>query len=209
MAILCGISPVPGPIGVNRLRYLAISVLCILLATCGNSTNTVSTSGTTVTIAGDSEWQIPSGFSVIPTPATLQDDAMSANDVGPLPDFPDFSMRREIEASGERDSVLIVVWADGVSVQTDPREVLMSWTEDGIRLAEYDTVVTDRIGLQSATWRGQAQAHGQSPQGLIAAVISHPETQRVWRLSCFVSSEEVSDEVARICDQIQAEFRPL
>ncbi len=33
MAILCGISPVPGPIGLNRLRYLAISALCILLAT--------------------------------------------------------------------------------------------------------------------------------------------------------------------------------
>ncbi len=33
MAILCGISPVPGPTGLNRLRFLAISALCILLAT--------------------------------------------------------------------------------------------------------------------------------------------------------------------------------
>ena len=33
MAILCGISPVPGPTWLNRLRYLATSTLCILLAT--------------------------------------------------------------------------------------------------------------------------------------------------------------------------------
>ena len=130
---------------------------------------------------------------------------------GGPPDIPDFSMTGEAETSGERESVLIVVWADGVSDKEDPREALMSWTENGIRLAEYDTVVvTDWIGLQSASWRGQAHILGQeSPQGMIAAVISHPETQRAWRLLCFVTSEQVSDEVARICDQVQAEVRPL
>ena len=194
-------------------KFTATAILVLLAVACGNSTNAVSSSGTTVTIAGDSEWQIPSGFSVIPTPATLQDDAMS-NDRGPPPDLPDFSMRRELETAGERDAVLIIVWADGVSAQLDPKEVLMSWTKDGIRLPEYDAVVvTNRAGLQMASWRGQVQSYDRntqnSPQGMIAAVISHPETQRVWRLSCFVTSEEVSDEVARICDQFQAEFRPL
>ena len=193
-----------------NVKLTATAILVLIAVACGNPTNAVSTSGTTVTIAGDSEWQIPPGFSVIPTSATLQDDVTSANDVGPPPDLPDFSMRREIEAGGEREWVLIIVWADGVSAELGPEEVLMSWTENGIRRAKYDAVlVTDRMGLQSATWRGQAQAHSQTAQGLIAAVISHPETQRVWRLSCFVSSEEVSDEIAQICDQFQAEFRPL
>ena len=147
MATLRGISPILilGAIGTDRLRFLTISALCILLIACVNSTNTVSTSGTTVTIAGDSEWQIPSGFSVIPTPATLRDDA-TPNDRGPPPDLPDFSMRRELETAGEREAVLIIVWADGVSAQADPKEVLMSWTEDGIRLAEFDAVVvTERV----------------------------------------------------------------
>ena len=135
---------------------------------------------------------------------------MSANDVGPPPDLPDFSMRREIEAGGERGWVLIIVWADGVSPESDPEEVLTSWSES-IQGAEFNGIeVGDRVELKVATRRGQAQGHVQeSPQGLIAAVISHPETQRVWRLSCFVSSEEVSDEVARICDRFQAELRPL
>ncbi|MXZ02839.1 MAG: hypothetical protein F4Y88_03965 [Chloroflexi bacterium] len=119
-------------------------------------------------------------------------------------------MTRGSEPDRELESVVIIVYSDGVSAKADPKEVLMSWTKDGIRLPEYDAVVvTNRAGLQMASWRGQAQAHGQTPQGLVAAVISHPETQRVWRLSCFVTSEEVSDEVARICDQFQAQFRPL
>ena len=174
------------------------------------STDANTAASTTFTIAGDSEWQIPAGFRVVPTPTRNQVDELLANDVGPPPDLPEFSMTRESEASGERESVLIVVWADGVSAKADPREVLMSWTEDGIRRAEYDAVVvTDRIGLQSATWRGQAQSLAQSsPQGVIVTVISDLETQRVWRLLCIVSSEETSDEVARICDQVQAEFRP-
>ena len=205
-------------------KSTATVVLVLIAVACGSPFDTATTvstkaeestdantaASTTFTIAGDSEWQIPPGFSVIPTPATLQDDAMSANDVGPPPDLPNFSMRREIEAGGERGWVLIIVWADGVSAESDPEEVLTSWTEDRIRHADYDAVVVvDRVGLQSATWRGKAQSHGQEPQGIIAAVISHPETQRVWRLSCFVSSEEVSDEVARICDRFQAELRPL
>ena len=196
-------------VGVIRKSTATVIIFLIAVA-CGNSTNAVSTSATIVTIAGDSEWQIPAGFSVVPTPTRQQGDAMSANDVGPPPDIPDFSMTRELEAGGERGWVLIIVWADGVSAESDPEEVLTSWTEDGIRHADYDAeVVVDRVGLQSATWRGKAQSHGQEPQGIIAAVISHPETQRVWRLSCFVSSEEVSDEVARICDRFQAELRPL
>ncbi len=194
----------------DGIKKFATTVsLVLIVAACGTSTDAVSISDTTVTIAGDSEWQIPPGFSVVPTPATLQSDAMS-NDRGPPPDLPDFSMKRDMEVGEERERVLIIVWADGESAESDPKEVLVSWTEGGLRLAEYDTVVVkERFGLQSASWRGQAQAHGQPPQGLVAAVISHPETQRVWRLTCFVTSEEVSDEVSRICDQFQAQLRPL
>ena len=200
-------------------------ILVLIAVACGSPSDTAPigntdaqattevdpAASTTFTIAGDSEWQIPSGFQVMPPPTRKQVDEMSANDVGAPPDLPAFSMTRESETGGEREHVVIVVYADGVSAKASPREVLASWTTESIAGAEYVAIVTvDRIGLQMATWRGQAQGPGQvSPQGVIAAVIYDLETHKVWRLLCTVSSEEVSDEVARICDQVQAEFRPL
>ena len=119
-------------------------------------------------------------------------------------------MKRKSESDKGLDSVLIAVYSDGVSAEANPQEVLTSWTES-IQGAEYAAlVVTDGIGRQVATWRGQAQSVAQSsPQGIIVTVISDLETQRVWRLFCIVSSEETSDDVARICDHVEAEFRPL
>ena len=187
-------------------------ILVLIAVACGNPFGSDLPANTTFTIPTDSEWQIPPGFDVAIPPTRNKVDPMESKYLGGPPDTPDFTMARKSDTDKGLESIFIVVWADGLSANSDPREVLMSWTQDdGIRHAEYDAVVvTDRIGLQSASWRGQAQSLGQeSPQGIIAAVISHPETQRVWRLSCFVTSEEVSEEVARICDQVQAEFRPL
>ncbi len=209
----------PVPIGSNGLRYLATAtvILVLIAVACGNPTDadptasieTVSTAGTTITIAGDSEWQIPSGFRVVPPPNRNQVDPMESKYLGGPPDIPDFTMARKADTDRGLESVLIAVYSDGVSADSDTKEVLTSWTEL-IRRAEFDGIaLVDRVGLQMATWRGQAQAHGQSPQGIIAAVIYDLETHKVWRLFCAVSSEETSDEVARICDQVQAEFRPL
>ena len=206
----------PVPIGSNGLRYLATAtvILVLLAVACGSpfgtSIGTVSTAGTTVTISADSEWQIPSGFRVVLPPTRNKVDAMSSKYVEGTSDIPDFSMKRKSEPDRELESVVIVVYSDGVSAEANPEEVLTSWT-DSIQGAEYAAfVVTNGIGRQVATWRGQAQSLAQSsPQGVIITVISDLETQRVWRLLCIVSSEETSDEVARICDQVQAEFRPL
>ena len=199
-------------------KSTAAVILFLIVVACGSPTDTdptasigtVSSTSKTVTIAGDSEWQIPSGFNVVLPLTYDQIVAMLANDVGVPPDIPDFTMTREATASEVQDRVVIAVYSDGVSAEADPMEVLTSWTET-IAGAEYGAFVTvDRVGLHMATWRGQAHSLDQeSPQGIIAAVISHPETQKVWRLWCFVTSEGVSDEVARICDQVQAEFRPL
>lgn len=201
------------PIRITQ-KFVATAILVLLIVACSNPTNAVSVSGTTVTISGDSEWQIPSGFTVIPPPTREQTDAMLSKDVGPPPDLPAFSMTRESKVDGEDNSVLIAVWTDGISTNADPREVLISWTENGIRLAEYDAVVVNnRAGIQVATWRGQAQSYHRYDQnltmGMIATAIYHPESQRVWRLSCLTTSEKMSDEVARICGQLEAEFRPL
>ena len=202
----------------GTIKLTATAVLVLMVVACGNPTGgdpTVSSNtndpvaGNTVTIAGDSEWQIPYGFNVV-LPLTYQQiGAMLANDVGPPPDMPDFTMTREA-AGGMQESVVIAVYSDGVSTEAGPREVLTSWTES-IAGAEYVAMVTvGRVGLEMATWRGQAQGPGQdSPQGIIPAVIYDLETHKVWRITCIVSSEETSEEVARICDQVQAEFRPL
>ena len=199
-------------------KSTATVILVLLAIACGSpadadptvSTDTDPTASTTVTIARDSEWQVPPGFNVLLPLSYKQVGVMLANDLDAPPDIPDFTMTREAEASGELESVVIAVYSDGVSAEAGPREVLTSWTESIVG-AEFDGVVTtELIGLQTATWRGRSQGVDQSsPQGVIAAVISDLETQRVWRLLCIVSSEETSDEVARICDQVQAEFRPL
>ena len=199
--------------GVIR-KSTATVILVLLAVACGSpfstSIGTVSTAGTTVTIGGDSEWQIPSGFSVVLPPTRFKLDAMSSNYVGDPSDIPDFTMTRKSESDKELDSVLIAVYSDGVSAEANPKVVLMSWTES-IQGAEYAAlVVTDGISRQVATWRGQAQSVAQSsPQGIIVTVVSDLETQRVWRMFCIVSSEETSDDVARICYQVEADFRPL
>ena len=202
----------------GTIKLAATAVLVLIVVACGNSTGAGPTvnsnandpaAGNTVTIAGDSEWQIPPDFNVV-LPLTYQQiGAMLANDVGPPPDMPDFTMTREV-TSGMQESVIIAVYSDGVSTEAGPREVLASWTES-IAGAEYVAMVTvGRVGLEMATWRGQTQGPGQdSPQGIIPAVIYDLETHKVWRVMCIVSSEETSDEDARICDQVQADFRPL
>ena len=199
-------------------KSTATAILILIAVACGNPTDadltasigTVSSAGTTFTIADDSEWQIPSGFRVVPPPTRKQVDEMLANDVGAPPDLPAFSMTRESETNGELESVVIAVYSDGVSSEARPKEVLESWF-NSIRRADFDVVIVmDRIGLQLATSRGQGQGHTQnSPQGIILTVITNLETQKVWRLSCFVSSKEVSDEVARVCQQVADEFRSI
>ena len=201
-------------------KTTATVILVLLAVACGSPFDAEPTTrtnaavapaaSTTVTIARDSEWQVPSDFSVVLPFTYKQLGVMLANDVGDPPDMPAFSMTRDSEVGGELKRVVIVVYSDGVSTGSVPREVLTSWTEESIVGAEFDAILdVNWDGLQMATWRGQAQGPGQnSPQGVIAAVIYDFETHKVWRLLCAVSSLETSDEAARICDQVQAEFRP-
>ena len=52
-------------------------------------------------------------------------------------------------------------------------------------------------------------ASQSSPQGADLTVFLEPETQRVWRLFCFASTEVVDNKVARICEQVRDGLRPL
>ena len=198
-------------------KFTATVILFLIVAACGNpfgsdlpaSNETAYSAGRTVTIPADSEWQIPPGFDVEIPPTRNKVDPMESKYLGGPSDIPDFTMARKADTDRGLESILIAVYSDGVSVDSDAKEMLTSWTEL-IRRAEFDAIaVVDRDGLQMASWRGHAQALGQRPQGLIAAVIYDLEIHKVWRLFCTVSSEETSEEVARICDQVQAEFRPL
>ena len=64
---------------------------------------------TTVTIAVDSVWQVPSGFSVV-LPLTNEGvGEMLRNDPGAPPDLPEFSMSGEVQADGEPERVVIAV----------------------------------------------------------------------------------------------------
>ncbi len=203
----------------HRWKTAVAVTLALIAIACKNPTDadptaitqTVSRADTAVTVPFDSEWQIPTGFEVLVPYAREQFDAIMAKDVGPPPDLPVFSMTRASEPEKNGENVTIVVYSDGASPDAGPEEVLASWTRQSIAGAEYvDIVTVDRSGLQMATWRGRAQGPGQdSPQGIIAAVIYDLETYKVWRLLCAVSSNEVSDEVAQICEQVQREFRPL
>ena len=191
---------------------MAMFTVVLVAVACGGPTDTEppASTNTTITIAVDSEWTVPSGFSIV-LPLTFERvSEMLRNDPGTPPDLPEFSMSGEVEADGKRERVLIAVYSDGVSAEARPMEVLTSWLESIVGADFADLMVIDRIGLQLATSRGQAQSPAQSSrQGIIVTVISEPETQRVWRLMCLVSSEVIGDEVARICEQVRDELRPL
>ena len=179
-------------------------------AACGGPTDTEPPSSTTVTIAVDSEWRVPSGFNVMLPVACGRVIEMLKNDSGAPPDLPDFSMSGEVAAAEDVERVLIAAYSDGVSNEARPTEVLMSWIESTVGAEFAEPVTLDRGGLHLATSPGKAQGLAQSsPQGVLLIVISEPDTQRVWRLMCAVSSKVMSDEAARVCEEVSDEFRPL
>ncbi len=194
-------------------QSIDVAILFIVVfaaAACGRATDTEPPSSTTVTIAVDSEWQIPPGFNVMLPVAYGRVIEMLKNDSGAPPDLPDFSMSGKVAAAEDAERVLIAAYSDGVSSDARPTGVLTSWIElfGGAEFAE--PVTSDRGGLHLATSRGQAQGLAQSsPQGVLLIVISEPDTQRVWRLMCAVSSEVMSDEVVRVCEEVRDEFRPI
>ncbi len=192
---------------------IAMFIVVLVAVACGEPTGTEppasASAPTTIAIAVDSEWQVPAGFGVVLPLTYEQVGEMLRNDPGSPPDLPEFSMSGEVGPDGESERVAIVVYSDGMSTEARPREVLTSWLKSSVGGDFPEIVVVHRNGVQWAMSRGQAQGPAQgSPQGVIAIVISEPETQRVWRLMCLVSSEVVSDEAADICEQVRDEFRP-
>ncbi len=198
-----------------RVRVSIATVLVVLIAVaCGNPPGAeieVSTdvAETTVSIALDSEWQVPSGFNVSLPMTNERLGTMLRNDAGAPPDLPEFTMLREGTPDQELETVVIAVYSDGVVADRSLSEMLDSWL-NSFRDAKFgETVEGRRNGVQWAMSRGTAQGPGQlSPQGLIVIVITEPETQMAWRLSCLVSSEEVSDAVAGLCEQVRDGFSP-
>ena len=179
-------------------------------AACGGATDTEPPSSTAITIAVDSEWRVPSGFNVMLPVAYGRVIEMLKNDPGTPPDLPDFSMSGKVSAAEDAERVLVAAYSDGLSSDARPTGVLRSWIElfNGAEFAE--PVTSDHGDLHLATARGKAQGLAQrSPQGVLLIVISEPHTQRVWRLMCAVSAKVMSDEVARVCEEIRDEFRPL
>ena len=188
---------------------IATSIVVLVAVACGGATDAQPPVRTTVTIAVDSEWQVPAGFSVV-LPLTNEGvGEMFRNDPGAPPDLPEFSMSSEVQADGEPERVVIAVYSDGVSAEARPMQVLTSWLEPSVGGDFAEPLALDRGDLQLATSRGQAQGAQGSRHGVIMTVISEPETQRVWRLMCLVSSEVMSDEAQKVCEQARDEFRPL
>ena len=196
-----------------RIKALiAMFIVVMVTVACGGPTDTEPPAGTTTTIAiaVDSEWQVPAGFSVVLPLTYKRVGEMLRNDPGSPPDLPEFSMSGEVAHDGESVRLVIIAYSDGVSTEARPKEVLTSWLKSSVVGGDFaEIVVVHRNGVQWAMSRGQAHGPAQgSPQGVIATVISEPETQRVWRLMCLVSSEVVTDEAANICEQVRDEFRP-
>ncbi len=165
---------------------------------------------TVLTVALDSEWQVPSGFGII-LPIThegLREDL--DHDRGDPPDQPEFSMWGEVPSGGELVQVTIAAFSDGASGETPLPEVLESFIGSFTNPDFAEPVAHDRNGLHIATARGNARHPLESPpQGVDLTVFFESETQKVWRLMCFASTEVVRDEVARICEEVRDGFRPL
>ena len=109
-----------------------------------------------------------------------------------------------------RKECSLAAYSDGVYNDARPTGILTSWIELFVGAEFGEPVTWHRGGLYLATSRGHAQGPAQSsPQGVLLIVISEPDTQRVWRLMCAVSSKVMSDEVARVCEEVRDAFRPL
>ena len=191
-------------------------MVALVAVACGGASDTeppVSTvaTGTTITLGIDSKWQVPSDFDIGLPLTHEQMEMMIRNDRGGQSDVPEFTMSGEVANDEGPERVLIIVYSDGVSTGARPMEVLGPWLNlvQGAELSEGEITLVDQGGLEWALWRCQAQGLGQSsPQGYILTVISEPKTNMVWRLSCVVMSEEISNEVATVCEQVRDGFRP-
>ncbi len=183
-------------------RLLVTFLACVLVSvTC---TSPPSPTGTTVSLAGDSQWQVPPGFELL-LPFTFEQVAlMLRNDPGSPPDIPEFTM------SGGREKMLIAVYSDWVLHEPQAMEELAYWLES-VTGAAFDEPSIDHQGsLSFATTRGVAQSLGQAaPQGFILTAVVESDTGRAWRLACAVASEEISDEAAQICEETRSSFHPL
>lgn len=188
--------------------FFVLFVIVLVDLACASTD--VQQVGTTLTVPFDSEWQVPPGFGV--TMPFTQDRAreLIENDRGAPPDIPEFSMWGEVVSDGELAQVTIALFSDGLSDEARPAEILKSWFASFDNADFTEPVRLDRDGLHIATSRGQSRHASQSfPQGADLTVFLEPETQRVWRLLCFASTEVVDNEVARICEQVRDGFRPL
>ena len=191
-------------------RRLSLVVLASVLVSVGCTSSPPSPTGTTVTLAGDSQWQVPPGFELI-LPFTLEQAAMLLrNDTGSPPDIPEFTMSGDVEGSTGIEKMVIVVYSDWMSYETQVEDVLAHW-QGFVTGAAFDEPSIDQRGsLSFATTRGVAQSLGQdAPQGFILTAIVDADTGRAWRFLCTVASEEVSDETARICEETRSSFHPL
>ena len=188
--------------------HVAVFIVVLVGLACGGSQ--AQPASTTLTVALDSEWQVPSGFGVI---IPLSDDRfweLLEHDRRDPPDIPEFSMWGEVLSGGELVQVSIAPFSDGLSHEARPAELLKSWFGSFENADFTEPVRRDRDGLHIATARGNARHPLESPpQGVDLTVFFEPDTQRVWRLFCLVSTGMVDNEVARICEQARDGFRPL
>ena len=188
-------------------RLFVIILACVL---AGVACTSPPPTGTTVTLAGNSQWQAPHGFEILLPFAYEQVALMLRNDPGSPPHIPEFTMSGGVEGSGGKDKVLIAVFFLRVLHEAKAIEELAHWEERVIG-ADFDEPSIDhQDGLSFATTRGMAQSLGQdAPQGFILTAIVHAETGRVWRLMCAVDSEEFSYEAAQICEETRHSFHAL
>ena len=194
-----------------RQRLLTAFLVTVSVSVgCVSPETPQPTTLTTVSILGDSEWKVPPGFDVA-LPFTNERFALIIrNDPGPSPDVPEFTMSGEVEASGGRERLLIVVYSDGVSHETQATDVLASFQEKVVGGTFIDAEVTHQGSLSFATTRGVVQVPEEAKTvGLILTSIVEQDTGRAWRLMCTVESREVSDEIEQICEDTRSQFRPL
>ncbi len=187
-------------------RLLVTFLACVLLSVACSSPPT----GTTVTLAGNSQWQAPPGFEIL-LPFTYEQVAlMLKNDPGSPPSIPEFTMSGDVEVSGGKEKLLIAVFFLRVLHEPKAMEELAHWQERVIGAAFDEPSLDHQDTLSFATTRGVAQSLGQdAPQGFILTAIVDAETGRVWRLLCAIDSEEFSGEAAQICEETRSSFNPL
>ena len=193
----------------NSSAYIATFIVVLAGLACGATD--AKPASTTLTVALDSEWQVPSGFGIT-LPATYEGvrELLESDSGGDPPDLPEFSLWGEVPSGGELVQVTIAAFSDGATGETPLPDVLESFIGSFTNHAFAEPVAQDRNGLHLATARGNARHPLESPpQGVDLTVFLESETQRIWRLMCFASTEVVRDEVARICEEVRDGFRPL